>query len=59
MDEPFDMGVMQGVMMYMTPVALLLFGGVAFWFGYRVFGTMLMIGMAALLAWVVAGRFVM
>jgi hypothetical protein len=53
------MGVMQGVTMYMLPVALLLFGGAAFWFGYRVFGTVLMIGMAALLAWVVAGRFVM
>ncbi|HTO85075.1 MAG TPA: hypothetical protein VMQ73_22830 [Methylomirabilota bacterium] len=56
MDESYDVRIMQGVVMYVLLLALLLFGGAAFWFGYRVFGAVLMAGAAALLAWVAAGR---
>jgi len=56
MEEAHDIAVMQGVVMHMTLLALLLFGGAAFWFGYRVFGALLMIGAAVLLAWVAANR---
>jgi hypothetical protein len=55
MSESYDTGIIYGVVMYMTLVALMLFGGAAFWFGYRVFGAILMIGPYALLAWVAAG----
>ena len=55
MEESYDVGVMQGVATYVLLLALLLFGGAAFWFRYRVFGAVLMAGAAALLAWVAAG----
>jgi len=56
MEESYNIGVMQGVVTYVLLLALLLFGGAAFWFRYRVFGVILMVGTAALLAWVAAGR---
>jgi hypothetical protein len=33
---------MQGVMVYMALLAFMLLGGIAFWFGYRFFGAVLM-----------------
>ena len=36
-------------------LVFMLLGGVAFWFEYRFFGTMLMIAAAALLVWFAAG----
>ena len=56
MEESYNIGVTQGVVTYVLLLALLLFGGAAFWFRYRVFGVILMVGTAALLAWVAAGR---
>jgi hypothetical protein len=55
MEESYNMGVMQGVVMYVTLIGLLLFGAAAFWFGYRVFGVILMAGDVMLLAGLAAG----
>lgn len=56
MEESYDTGVVSGTVMYMMLVGLVLLGGAAFWFRYRVFGAILAIGAAGLLAWVVLGR---
>jgi hypothetical protein len=49
------MATMQGVVVYLVLLALMLLGGIALWFRYRVFGAVLMVGSAALLVWYVAG----
>jgi len=56
MEESYDAGVISGTLMYIMLVGLVLLGGAAFWFRYRVFGAILAIGAAGLLAWVVLGR---
>jgi hypothetical protein len=56
MEESYDTGTISAVVMYVMLVALVFFGGVAFWFRYRVFGAILAIGAAALLVWVVFGQ---
>jgi hypothetical protein len=56
MEESYDTGVISGIVMYMMLVALVLLGGAAFWFRYHVFGAILAIGAAGLLAWVVFGQ---
>ncbi len=55
MEEGYGMVVMQGVVVYMALLAFMLLGGVAYWFGYRVFGVGLVIVSAALLLWFAAG----
>lgn len=50
-----DTAIMQGVVVYMMLAAFILFGGIAFWFGYRFFGAMLMVASAALFVWFVVG----
>jgi len=55
MEEGYGMAVQQGVVVYMALLAFMLLGGVAFWFGYRVFGVGLMVVSAALLVWFAAG----
>ena len=55
MEEEYTMAVMQGVVVYLALLGLILFGGVAAWVGYRVFGIGLMFGSAALLVWYAAG----
>lgn len=55
MEGRYGLAVMQGVGVYLILLALLLLGGMAFWFKYRVFGAILAIGSAALLAWYAAG----
>lgn len=55
MEEGYGMAVMQGVVVYMVLLGFILLGGVLFWFGYRLFGTMLTVASAALLAWFAAG----
>ena len=55
MEEEYNMAVMQGVVVYMALLGLMLFGGVAAWVGYRVFGVGLMFVSATLLVWLAAG----
>ena len=55
MDAADSMAIMQGVVAYMVLLGLILLGGIAYWFRYRVFGAMLMLGAAALLVWLVVG----
>ena len=55
MEEEYSMDVMRGVVAYMSLLGLILFGGIAAWQGYRVFGIGLMFVSAALLVWLVAG----
>ena len=55
MEEEYTMDVMRGVVAYMSLLGLMLFGGVAAWQGYRVFGVGLMFVTAALLLWFAAG----
>jgi len=56
MEEGYSMAVIQGVVAYAVLLALILLGGIAYWFRYRVFGVMLMVGAAALLVWLATGR---
>jgi hypothetical protein len=55
MEEGYGMAVMQGVVVYMVLLAFILLGGIAFWFGYRLFGVGLIVVSAALLVWFAAG----
>jgi hypothetical protein len=55
MEEGYDSGVMQGVVVYMMLLAFMLLGGISFWFGYRFFGATLIVASAALLVWFAAG----
>lgn len=55
MEEGYGMAVMQGVVVYMALLTFILLGGVAYWFGYRVFGVGLVIVSAALLLWFAVG----
>ena len=55
MEEGYDIATMQGVAVYMMLLAYMLLGGVAFWFGYRLFGAGLMVASVALLVWFAAG----
>jgi hypothetical protein len=55
MEGNYGMATMQGVVVYLMLLGLMLLGGIAFWFGYRVFGAGLMVGSAALFVWYVAG----
>ena len=54
MEQGYDEAVMQGVVVYMLLAAYMLLGGVSFWFGYRFFGSALIVTSAALLGWFVA-----
>ena len=56
MEQGYDMGVVSGVVMYMMLAVLVILGGIAYWFGYKVFGAILLAGTIGLLAWVVSGR---
>ena len=56
MEESYDLGVISGIVMYVMLVGLVLLGGAAFWFRYRVFGAILAIGAAGLLVWVILGK---
>ena len=55
MESGYDTATMQGVAMYMVLLASMVFGGVSFWFRYRIFGVGLIIVSAALLVWLAAG----
>ena len=54
MEEGYDEAVIEGVVVYMLLLAYMVLGGVSFWFGYRFFGSTLMVMAAALLVWFVA-----
>jgi len=55
MDEGYEMAVMQGVVVYIALLGLFLFGGLAYWFRFRILGVGLIVGSAALLVWFIAG----
>ena len=57
MDTLFSDAEQAGVVMYLLLFGLIVFGGVAFYVGYRVLGVILVCGVAALLAALVAGMF--
>lgn len=57
MDSLSDEVVASGIGMYLVLFALLVFGGIAFYVGYRVLGVILVGGVAALLLAVAAGTF--
>jgi hypothetical protein len=57
MDTLFSDAEQAGVGMYLLLFGLIVFGGVAFYVGYRVLGVILVCGVVALLAALVAGIF--
>jgi hypothetical protein len=57
MDTLFSDAEQAGVGMYLLLFALIVFGGVAYYVGYRVLGVILVLGVAALLAALMAGVF--
>jgi hypothetical protein len=57
MDTLFGDAEQAGVVMYLLLFGLIVFGGVAFYVGYRVLGVILVCGVAALLAALAAGVF--
>ena len=54
MEQGYDEAVMEGVVVYMLLLAYMVLGGISIWFGYRFFGSTLMVTAAALLVWFVA-----
>jgi hypothetical protein len=57
MDSLNDETVASGVGMYLVLFALLVFGGIAFYMGYRVLGVILVCGILALFAALVSDAF--
>jgi hypothetical protein len=57
MDTLFSEAEQAGVVMYLLLFGLIVFGGVAFYVGYRVLGVILVCGMVALLVALAAGMF--
>lgn len=57
MDTLFSEPIASGVTMYLILLGLVLFGGIAFYVGYRAFGFILLSGSVALLAALVFGLF--
>ena len=55
MEQGYDMGTMQGIAVYAMLLFYILLGGISFWFGYRFFGTALIVASAAALVWFAAG----
>ncbi|MGH6933766.1 MAG: hypothetical protein ACREEE_15190 [Dongiaceae bacterium] len=57
MDTWFSDAVASGVTMYLILFALVVFGGIAFYVGYRAFGIVLLCGAVLLLAALALGMF--
>jgi hypothetical protein len=57
MDTLFNEAIASGVTMYLILFGLVVFGGIAFYMGYKVFGVILVSGSVALLAALGAGMF--
>jgi hypothetical protein len=57
MDTLFNEAIASGVTMYLILFGLVVFGGIAFYVGYKVFGVILVSGSVALLAALGSGMF--
>jgi hypothetical protein len=57
MDNLFSEAIASGVTMYLILFGLVVFGGIAFYVGYKVFGAILVSGSVALLAALAFGLF--